>query len=388
MKTRIRILFARRGFDKYNTARVDIEIYYDRDTRQFIDTGLRLRRDEWNNANNLPYATTREGRAYLKIIQDLQRKIEDHELTLLERGERLRPYLVNALIRGTNTGPALLLCDFIEAELIADNTIETITVRMHKQTLTKLRAYNPNAKLSDVNYDYIVGFHRYLTALKLAGNTIERHHNRLRKYLIVAYKRELIKKMPYQDFKLHKEPTNRQALTVEEVRRIEALDYSGNPRLQRVQRLFLFGCWTGLRFCELEQLTINDCHQTEKGWEIVLHKIRKYPTPVFLPLYALFDGKPNELLTEHFMTTEGLDLRLLNDAQVNEDLKVIAADCRITKPLSYYIARHTFATMVGLHGDAYLVMTLLGHKSLKTSLVYVKSTPEIVRRKLGAYRWD
>ena len=176
---------------------------------------------------------------------------------------------------------------------------------------------------------------------------------------------------------------------MEELAAIEAADYTYNPRLQRVQRLFLFSCYTGLRYNELKNLKTSNLINTSSGYEITLHEVRKYPTPVYLPLGQLFGGKPDRLLRNYFIAGGELRLGIVNNVKLNVDLKQIAYDCGIVKPLSWHIARHTFATMLGaVTGDVFLVKNLLGHRDVKTSMVYVRSTPEIIRRRLSNVNWD
>ena len=59
---------------------------------------------------------------------------------------------------------------------------------------------------------------------------------------------------------------------------------------------------------------------------------------------------------------------------LNNYLKEIADFCGIEKPLSFHIARHTFATTVTLTNGVPIetVSKLLGHTSIKTTQIYAK----------------
>jgi len=59
---------------------------------------------------------------------------------------------------------------------------------------------------------------------------------------------------------------------------------------------------------------------------------------------------------------------------MNSYLKEIADGCRITKNLTFHIARHTFATTVTLSNGVPIetVSKMLGHKSLKQTQHYAK----------------
>ena len=62
-------------------------------------------------------------------------------------------------------------------------------------------------------------------------------------------------------------------------------------------------------------------------------------------------------------------------------LKEIATLCGINKPLTFHIARHTFATTVTLSNGVPIesVSAMLGHRSIKTTQHYAK----VVQRKVG-----
>lgn len=62
-------------------------------------------------------------------------------------------------------------------------------------------------------------------------------------------------------------------------------------------------------------------------------------------------------------------------------LKEIADTCDITKPLTFHIARHTFATTVTLTNGVPIetVSKLLGHSKLTTTQIYAK----VLESKLG-----
>ncbi len=59
---------------------------------------------------------------------------------------------------------------------------------------------------------------------------------------------------------------------------------------------------------------------------------------------------------------------------MNAYLKEIADICEITKPLTYHIARHTFATTITLTNNVPIetVSKMLGHKSIRTTQIYSK----------------
>jgi len=63
----------------------------------------------------------------------------------------------------------------------------------------------------------------------------------------------------------------------------------------------------------------------------------------------------------------------LTRSMVNYPLKKWIAEAGITKPITFHLARHTFATMLlTLGADIYTVSKLLGHTNIKTTQIYAK----------------
>ncbi|HAI41584.1 MAG TPA: recombinase, partial [Maribacter sp.] len=65
---------------------------------------------------------------------------------------------------------------------------------------------------------------------------------------------------------------------------------------------------------------------------------------------------------------------VLSNQKMNAYIKEIAILCKITKNLTFHLARHTFATTVTLSNGVPIesVSKMLGHKSLRTTQHYAK----------------
>ena len=59
---------------------------------------------------------------------------------------------------------------------------------------------------------------------------------------------------------------------------------------------------------------------------------------------------------------------------INDNMKAIADDLKMTKPLTTYVARHSFATILKRSGASMeLISEMLGHSNLKTTKTYLAS---------------
>lgn len=154
-------------------------------------------------------------------------------------------------------------------------------------------------------------------------------------------------------------------LTTDEVFRLIDTPY----RNEAVKRAFLFGCFCGLRISDVKRLKWNDIKKEEEIYKIDI-TMKKTEDNIMIPLnnYALQwlpergKAKPNDLV-----------FNLPANTTMNNDLKTWAKAANITKNVSFHISRHTFATLLLTSGTPITVISkLLGHKSLKTTLIYAE----------------
>jgi site-specific recombinase XerD len=91
--------------------------------------------------------------------------------------------------------------------------------------------------------------------------------------------------------------------------------------------------------------------------------------PEALAIVEKYKGHPKCIIS-------GLLLPILSNQKMNSYLKEIADTCDVDKPLTFHIARHTFATTVALsHGvPIETVSKILGHSSIKQTQHYAKLT--------------
>lgn len=370
---------------------VQVRIYH-RGNVYYRTTGVYLLPTEWDQREGMPKQTTPELKAHYKLLQRMLRTIEDNYNFMQDNGQQLFSYNVDALFASAQRYHEGNFVDFIRKEIENDNTLAPRTKVVHRQLVKKLAAFKSFIPFHEVNYNLIHDFNNHLftpdaDGVVLHPNTIEGQHRRLRRYINLAIRRGKLLTNPYKDFKLKTIPSEKIPLTFDDIAAIESLNYEGMERQQRIKDLFLFAVYTGLRYQELIKLTEKEIQRTPNGYELHLQMIRKTPTPLFLPVWQLFDGKGGAIMDKYW-SGERFRLPHYENQKLNYYLKDLAHDAGITKLLTCHIARHTFGTIVGaVTGDAYLIKDLMGHADIKTSMVYVKSSPEIIRRKLAQYTW-
>lgn len=384
-------VFARKGVSPKNgRGLLQLRVYLDRKRQKYISTREHFTADEWKLLEAAYIDSKKEKFLHkdlitkLQIIKEFRHKIEAFETGLIFHDKSLSFDLLNAFLKRDHPQS---FNEFMQEQLDADKSLKTSTKRPHQNTLNKLNEFRSYIGFNQINYALVEGYDNFLRSQGLNLNSIEGHHKRLSKYINIAINKDLIEKNPYKRFKVKGQEVDRTFLLMEEIEKIMALDYSENLKLDRIKDLFLFGCYTGLRFSDLMNLGPGHIETTTKGKAIRI-KQQKVNTTVYLPLYALFGGIGEQIIAKYFDPDQEHLFSPISNQKANDFLKIIQHDAEITKNLSMHAARHTFGTQLAARTeDPFLIMKLMGHRDIKTSQEYIHLAEQITDKKLEKIEW-
>ncbi|OJV19940.1 MAG: recombinase [Dyadobacter sp. 50-39] len=233
-----------------------------------------------------------------------------------------------------------------------------------------------NAKQMDVrklNFQFISAFEFYLKSVKKVGhNATMKYLANLKKIVLICVKSEFIPRDPFFAFKMAKHEVDRTALTEQEMKSIEGKNFD-IPRLEQVRDIFLFCCYTGLAYADVAKLKASNIGEGAVGEKWINIKRQKTDSVARIPLLP----QASNLLRKyanHAGVEQGFLLPVLSNQKMNAYLKEIGDVCNIRKPITFHLARHTFATTVTLSNGVPIesVSRMLGHRSLKTTQIYAK----------------
>lgn len=160
---------------------------------------------------------------------------------------------------------------------------------------------------------------------------------------------------------------------------MESVDLSAH--LSVVRDIFLFACYTGISYIDVFNLTERNV-LTNNGHPWLVFNRQK--TGQLSQVYLL--DKAIAIL-EKYRSLRPADGRLLPvccNQVINRDLKKIAGKCGIDRPLTYHMARHTFATLSLTNGVSMeTVSKTLGHASIRTTQVYARILPQKMETELA-----
>ena len=162
-------------------------------------------------------------------------------------------------------------------------------------------------------------------------------------------------------------------ITAEDLQAMENIVLSPEQKhLQKTLDMFLFSCYTGLRFSDVSALS-KDKIQIIDGKEWLVFTMIKTAEPIRIPMYLLFDNKPIEILNRYIKPDRKYIFDDLTNQYVNRCLKELAAIAGVTKTVTFHVARHTQATFLLYKGVSITtVQKLFGHQKLQTTQIYSK----------------
>lgn len=266
------------------------------------------------------------------------------------------------------------------------------TLSRYRTTLDHTRSYIRwkyqvgDLSIAELDYEFVSDFEFWLkTTRKCGHNTTMKYIGNFKKIVLVCVKRGLLHRDPFYAFRMGKIEVDRLALTGSELSNFERVSL-GKGRLSQLRDVFLFCCYTGLAYADVQKLMQSDI--TEGIDEGLWLKIIRQKTdtlsriPLLPPALAILE----KYATWRSEQTANKLFPVLSNQKMNIHLKEIAAMCGIRKNVTCYLARHTFTTTVTLTNGLPLetVSKMPGHKSIQTTQLYAKTVDKKIAQNMAA----
>ena len=261
------------------------------------------------------------------------------------------------------------------------------TTQKYIELFLKEKYRTTDIYLASLNYKFLVDFEYFLRKYSpddyhksMENNTVMKHIERLRKMIKMAIRYEWMEKDPFISFQQKFHRVERGFLFEEELKRIEEKEFS-IPRLQYVKDLFVFGCYTGLAYIDVIQLSPENIQiGIDKQYWLFTNRV-KTDNPVRIPILPVAMDIINKYKNDLKAIVQNRLFPNISNQKLNSYLKEIADLCQISKNLTFHLARHTFATTVTLTNGVPIesVSKMLGHSKISTTQIYAK----VVEKKLG-----
>lgn len=281
-----------------------------------------------------------------RAFEGLQRK----------QGEAVTAEAVKALVFGLNSGSQGLLYHLEEylarfRERVGIDRSERrykclLQFRNHLEAFIKHRHRMGDVPAPKADRAFIEDFEGYFSReLGYKLNTTAGYLSMLASLLKDLHKRHIIDSYPFLGYSIRWDVGSPRYITKEELLRIVALDETQLGDYELVSRdMFVFSCYTGLSYTDIYHLTAE--HLIEEGGMTWIRKPRvKTGNMCHIPLLpeasALIEqykGIHNRAFRHE--PPKGYLLPIPGADTVNIHLKKIAKLCKISKRLTFHMARH------------------------------------------------
>jgi len=313
------------------------------------------------------------------IVTNLEQNKSDYTLSDIERTLRIETNPVGKAIY-----------PFWE-EIISEQKLagRTGNARFHSDTLISVKKFSKGKELifHQITPEFLEKYESWLRSRGGTDGGIGVKMRSIRSVFNSAIKRGRIKEdlYPFKFYKVSKLKGKgiKKALKLEDIQKVAQLDLSEYPTLIDTRNYFIFSFYTrGMNFADMAALKWSDISddriyytrsKTKRNFQIKIlppvqeilnyYKGRSTPTDYVFPI-----------LLEQGMTFSHLENRKRKVLKrYNKRLKEIASLCGIDKPLSSYVARHSYANSLKQKGiSTDIISESMGHQNIAITQAYLK----------------
>lgn len=377
-----------------NTSRINFDQVpiYARITVNGKRTNISLQRRipilDWDSKRSQAKGTKEASRNFNKYLEQIRAKIYQSYEDLLSENKIITAQTIKSKFLGEDDSNKTLLELFEYHNEVFKEKLNSHTLRHYNVTQNYLKKFlNKKLKTTDVylnnlTYSFIVDFEYFIKTYvptdhqkKMSHNTAMKHIQRLRKMVTLAYHMEWIIKDPFVRFKTTFENKSREFLNKYELEVLENFQFS-IERLTVVRDIFLFSCYTGISYIDVNSLTPNHIVFGIDGNKWIKTKRKKTKTMIEIPILDQANILIEKYKNHPRTVIENTLFPCLSNQKINSYLKEIATLCNIDKNLTFHMARHTFATTISLCNGVPIetVSKLLGHTKITTTQIYARVT--------------
>ena len=361
--------------------------------RSEISIKRKIQVESWNIGKGMAKPSSSENKQLNSYLEQIRKMMVQSYQDLVLGKQVITAEAIKNKFLGLDISD-MTLCKLIEyhntncKETLKWGTLKNyFTTKKYIELFLKEKHRTTDIYLTSLNYKFLIDFEYFLRKYSpddfhtsMGNNTVMKHIERLRKLIKMAIRYEWLEKDPFISFQQKFHRVERGFLSEEELKRIEEKEFS-IPRLQYVKDLFVFGCYTGLAYIDVMQLSSKNIQiGIDKQYWLFTNR-EKTDNTVRIPILPIAMDIINKYKDDMKAIIQNRLFPNISNQKLNSYLKEIADLCQINKNLTFHLARHTFATTVTLTNGVPIesVSKMLGHSKISTTQIYAK----VVEKKLG-----
>lgn len=352
---------------------------YDLGTKRFV--GM----DNWLAEAGRVKGSSEAAKSINSFLDSLRAKAFHHQKQILLEGKQLTMEEFKTRWQGVSVERPRMLMEIFEQhneqmKALVNHEFSPLTLeryktsKKHTQEFMKWKYKKDDIDIKKLKYGFISDYEFWLKSVrKCDHNTSMKYLSNFKKIVNICIKNGWLDRDPFVGFKMAKREIERPFLVEEELNRIINKSFL-IPRLAQVRDIFVFCCYTGLAYADVEKLTREKITTGIDGEKWIWTSRQKTDSTTRVPLLPPALEILDRYKDDPQCVNKGRLLPVLSNQKMNGYLKEIADLCGITKTMTTHTARHTFATTVTLTNGVPIetVSKMLGHKNLKITQHYAK----------------
>jgi len=274
---------------------------------------------------------------------------------------------------------------FIEKQIeLHEGKFSAGTIKGYWSQLSKLQQFKKQISFAEVDALFMKQYTNWM--INEQGNnknTVKRCLKFVKHIMNKALLEGIIQENPVKNFPIGEIKGDREFLTLDELNKLENLRHLGKLSRSQVKVLeyFLFDCYTGLRYGDLEKLQFKNLFLDKKE-PFLRIKTQKTGETITVPLIA----RALALIPEQEFENETV-FNMLTSQATNRNLTKIMDIAGIRKHITNHCARHTFGACGIQQGIPIEVLKkLMGHSHIETTEIYVRIQDDVKFREMG--KWN
>lgn len=385
MSINFNILFYLKKPKQYHDGPVPIYLRITVDgKRAELATGRVSEPERWNPSAGRMRGAKESVKGLNAYLNALQMKVFEAQRQLIEANEHVSAESIKNKLTGKQEKGRMLLEIFEEHNrkmaVLAGTEVSAGTVKRYETSLKHTKGFLEwkygleDIDIRRIDPSFVSEYDFYLRSeRKCCNNSAVKYIKNFGKIIRACLANGWLEKDPLRSYKAKTKKVDRVFLSEDELELIGSKEMV-SERLSQVRDIFFFCCFTGLAYVDVQQLKRADIAKGIDDEQWICIARQKTNIPSRIPLLPAAQKILDKYKEHPQCLCEGRLLPVLSNQKMNAYLKEIADVCGITKPLTFHIARHTFATTVTLLNGVPMesVSKMLGHTSLRTTQHYAK----------------
>lgn len=204
---------------------------YQNGKRAYFSTEIYIKPNEWNEKRTLINDYRND---YEELNEEIDRQISELKDSIKFKKQKGESVTLKKLKEVKDEKIYTSFYDFMEDQIEKRNLNEA-TKKTQRRTLSVLKEFKKELLFKDIDVIFLMNFQRYIELKGLKTNSVYKYFKNIRTYVNLAIVMDFMENndYPFKKFKLKQVNGNRDFLTPDELIKLENLDLSNDPILEK-----------------------------------------------------------------------------------------------------------------------------------------------------------